>query len=87
MKKILAEYYETQELVRELQKQQKEMRDIIIRQMDKAVKSEGDYVAVLTEAERKSLDKKALLEDHGAEFVDEYTKLTVYQKLEIKKAA
>lgn len=87
MKNLLKDYYEAQELIRNLQAQQKELREEIIGQMNESIKSQGDYVAVLTDAQRSSLDKKALIADHGKDFVEEYTKVTEYQKLEIKVAA
>jgi len=88
MKKATLEaYLKNQELINELQKEQKLMREEIISQMKESVKSLSGYVAILTECERTSIDKKSLIKDHGQDFISNYTKVTSYKKLEIKKAA
>lgn len=84
---LLENYSHTQELLRELKKEQDKIRAEIIAQMNESVESVGDFVVILSECERSSIDKTALIEDHGVDFVSEYTKITSYKKLEVKKAA
>lgn len=84
--KLLKSYSETQELINQLQKEQKAIKAEIMAQMKKSVETKGGYIAVLTDCERSSLDKNLLIEEQGKEFVDQYIKVTQYKKLEVKKA-
>ena len=87
LEQLLDNYAETQRLIRELEKQQKDARTVIINQMRESALSCGDYVAILTECTRSRLDKDRVLEEYGPTFFAEFFTVTEYKKLEIKKAA
>jgi len=48
-----------------------------------AVKA-GNYLAVLTEQERRTLDRKGLLEEFGPEAIEPFEKITTVRSLNIK---
>jgi len=86
LEKQLQDFVAHSEVLKEMTKQQKEMRLSIINQMRDSAVSCGDYLAVLTPCTRQSLDKERLIADHGQSFVDEYMSTTEYSKLEVKAA-
>ena len=45
----------------------------------------GNIMINLTDVIKTSLDKKALINDHGEDFVKKYENQTEYQKMEVKK--
>jgi predicted phage-related endonuclease len=86
IEKLLKDYAAHSEVLREMQKQQKEMRQEIINSMRESALSCGDYIAVLSDCTRQTLDKDKLKEDFGQDFINKYTTISEYQKLEVKAA-
>lgn len=86
IEKLLKDYAAHSEVMREMQKQQKELRQEIINQMRESALICGDYIAVLSDCTRSAIDKNKLKEDFGQDFIDKYTVVSEYQKLEVKAA-
>lgn len=84
-KDILENYNKTQELMRELKKTQDAMKAEIMAAIKNGSMKRNGYLAIVTDCQRSSLDKKAIIAEHGADFVEEFTKVTEYKKLEVKK--
>ncbi len=88
MKKyILETYMHNQEILDALKKEQKAIKEEIINQMKKSVESVGKFTAIVSDCERNILSKALIIEDYGEEFIKEYSRISRYKKLEIKKAA
>ena len=79
----LKKLYDLRMEIKELQKQEKELRTKIIDQMDEATMTKGKYLALLEESTRKALDKDKLTAKLGK--LDPYYKETSYSKLNVKK--
>ena len=74
------------EVIKNLTKREKELKDAFKQIIGDSNGIEcGDICILLQDATTSALDKKALVADHGAEFVNKYTKVTEYQKLVIQK--
>lgn len=73
--------------IKELQTQERIIKENIMASMCKSVMEGGGYVALIKEATTSSIDRKSLVTDMGQEFVEKYTKVTAYKKLEVKESA
>ncbi len=87
IEELMAKTFELNAEARKIEKEKKQLREELIAQMKESALSCGDYVAVLTDMERESIDKKSLVADQGRDFLEPYLKVTSYQKLEVKKAS
>lgn len=76
------------ELRKELSRKESEIKDYFKAKFEgeSAVKL-GEIILLLTESERRSLDRKSLEKDLGIQRVRKYEILTNYVKLEVKKSA
>ena len=80
----LANYIEKR---KELEKLEKDLKgEFKILMAESAVLKVGDYILTLTDKIRSSLDKKALIEKCGKDFVNAFEKVSSYKQFDIKKA-
>ena len=75
------------ELISALEEERNEIKDYFKENLDEGTTRIGDYEIEIVEATRKTVNKKMLLEDFGKEFVNKYTKITKYRKLNDIKAS
>lgn len=85
--KAMSELFKLRAKIKELQTQEKIIKENIMASMSENLLEGGGYMVVITDAQRSQLDKKQMIKDMGQKFVDEYTKTTFYKKLEVKEVA
>lgn len=70
-----------------LEKQEKDLKEQVKALMgDAMVLEAGDFSVVISQRNRRDLDKDAIAHDMGQDFVAKYTKVTTYDTMEIKAA-
>ena len=86
-KKLAKELYEVIEQRKKIEKRERYIKGYFKLMLPQELVKVGNYVITLTDQERASIDKNKLIADKGEDFVSDYTSVTVFKKLDIKKAA
>jgi cell division septum initiation protein DivIVA len=87
-KKLIETHQELQKELKELQRQEKELRALIIQELgEKSQESIGDYIVKLSRYERESFSLKKALEKLDKRVLKPFITVSEAVRLTIKKAA